>query len=156
MKRLIIFFLFLLLSIGSYSQNSAYNKKIYKDYGTWSVRNEEHIISVSAFVTIEIETDVIHKNEEEKAKIVDPEIKYHYELYLVSKSIYNGDTTNTWLYGVNIFVNGENVLVNQFPNGFVTSIKTDPTLIHTHHAFNKDVEFEVKWEKAIYEPRIRK
>ena len=84
------------------------------------------------------------------------EIKYHYELYVVSKSIYNGDTTNTWLYGVKIFVNGEDVLVNQFPDGFIISIKTEPTLIHTHHAFNKDVAFEIKWEKAIYEPRIRK
>jgi len=155
MKKLIIFFLFLLLSISSYSQNSVYNKKIHKDYGTWSVKNGEDIISVSAFLTIEDEIDVIHENEKEKTKL-DPEIKYHYELYVVSKSIYEGDTTNTWLYGVRIFVNGKDILINQFPDGFIISIKTEPTLIHTHHAYNKDVEFEIKWEKAIYEPRIRK
>jgi len=155
MKKLLIFFFFLLLSIGSFSQNSAYNKKIHKDYGTWSVKNGEHLISVSAFLTIENESDVIHENKKEQTKI-DSEIKYHYELYVVSKSIYNNDTTNTWLYGVRIFINGEDVLLKQFPNGFIVSIETEPTLIHTHHAYNKDVEFEIKWEKAIYEPRIRK
>lgn len=156
MKKLIIFFLFLLLSIGLYSQNSVYNKKIHKDYGTWSVRNDEHIISVCAFVTIEIENDVIHENELEKAKIVAPEIKYHYELYMVSKSIYEGNTTNTWLYGMRIYVSGNDVLINQFPDGFLISIKTEPTLIHTHHSYKTDVEFEITWEKSIYEPRIRK
>lgn len=156
MKKLIIFFLFLLFNVSLFSQNSAYNKIIHKDYGTWSVINGEHLVSVSAFLTIEDETVVIHENEEEKAEIIENETKYHYELYLVSKSIYNNDTTNTWLYGVKIFVNGEDVLVNQFPDGFIISIKTEPTLIHTHHAFNKDVKFEVKWEKATYKPRIRK
>ena len=156
MKKLLIFFFFLLLSIGSFSQNSVYNKKIHKDYGTWSVRNDDNLISVSAFLIIEDENDVLHKNEEEKTQIIDGETKYHYELYIVSKSIYNGDTTNTWLYGVRIFVDDEDVLGDQFPDGFIISIKTEPTLIHTHHDNTKFVEFEIKWEKAIYEPRIRK
>lgn len=156
MKKLIIFFLFLLLSVGSYSQNSAYNKTIHKDYGTWSVKNGEHTISVSAFLTIQKEEFVNHENDYKKTKEITSEVGYHYELYIVSKSIYNGDTTNTWLYGVKIYINGEDMLINQFPDGFVASIKTEPTLIYIHHANNKDIAFEIKWEKAIYEPRIRK
>lgn len=155
MYKLIIIFLFLLFSVNSYSQNSAYNKTILKDFGTWSVENGEHLVSVSAFLTIEKEIDVIHENEKEKAEIVYGETKYHYELYIVSKSKYNGELTNTWLYGVKVYINGENIYEQQFPDGFLASIKTDPTLIHTHHAFDKDAEFEVTWEKAIYEPRIR-
>jgi len=46
--------------------------------------------------------------------------------------------------------------LHQFPDGFVASISTIPTLIYTYHSIKPDVEFEIKWEKSVYEPRIRK
>lgn len=161
MKKLILFLGLLLLTTNLFAQKSAYNKTIYKDYGTFKVENGNNLISISAFITIEDENDVVsHDNKTVKQKKYEQSIydekKYHYELYMVSKSIFEGDTTSTWLYGVKIFINGEDVLNKQFPNGFIISIKTIPTLIHTHHSYTKDVKFEIKWEKAVYEPRIRK
>ena len=142
------------------AQNSAYGKKIYQDYGTWTVEIKENSVSISAFSTIE-EIDVVinlgvQYRALKKEKNKNPETLYSYEIYFVSKSIYVGDTTNTWLYGTKVFINDEYVLNNQFPDGFIISIKTTPTLIHSHRSKNCDVEFKVTWEKAIYEPRIRK
>lgn len=144
------------------AQNSAYGKKIYQDYGIWTIEVKENIISISAFCTIEEIDAAIYQNigvqyrALKKEKNENPEILYSYEIYLVSKSVYDGDTTNTWLYETKIFINDEYVLNNQFPDGFIISIKTTPTLIHTHHSKNNDIEFKVTWEKSIYEPRIRK
>jgi len=149
--------------MGLSAQNSVYSKTIHQDYGTWMVRNGDNIVSISAFSTIEEVDPDFHEDrgvqyrelKQEKAVKISP-TTYYYELYMVSKSVYEGDTTNTWLYGTKIFVNGDYVLENQFPDGFVISIKTEPTLIHTYHSLNSDVNFEVTWEKSVYEPRIRK
>lgn len=142
------------------AQNSAYGKKIYQDYRTWTVEVEKNSVSISAFCTVE-EIDVVinlgmQYRELKKEKNKNPETLYSYEIYFVSKSIYDGDTTNTWLYGTKVFINNEYVLNNQFPDGFIILIKTTPTLIHTHRSKDYDVKFNVTWEKAIYEPRIRK
>ena len=163
MKKLLLFFISLFLLVNLSAQNSAYSKTIHEDYGTWMVRNGDNIVSISAFSTVEVVDSEYHRDlgikyreiKQEKAVKISPQT-YHYELYLVSKSVYEGDTTNTWLYGTKIFINDEYVLENQFPDGFVISIKTTPTLIHTHHSKNLDVRFEVTWEKSVYEPRIRK
>lgn len=126
------------------------------------VKDGENMISISAFCTVEIGDPNFHENkgvqyrELKQEKIVKPKIICVYELYMVSKSVYEGDTTNTWLYGTKIFVNGKYVLENQFPDGFVISIKTEPTLIHTHRSTNTNMDFDIKWEKSVYEPRIRK
>ena len=164
MKRVSLFLIALFFTISLFAQNSAYDKTIHRDYGTFRVINNENIVSVSAFCTIELFVEEIEYQEPIRLKeskirklgTVEPTQNYRYELYLVSKSVFDGDTTNTWLYGTKIFIDGEYVLEKQFPDGFIISIKTVPTLVHTHNAFNEFTEFEITWEKAIYEPRIRK
>lgn len=154
----------MLFSVSVYSQNIAYSKTIYQDYGTFRIEDNGNIISLNAFCTIELKEENIKYQEPvrlkeskiQKLAAINIIQNYHYELYLVSKSVFEDDTTNTWLYGTKIFVNNEYVLENQFPDGFIISIKTTPTLVHTHNTTNKHVEFELTWEKAIYEPRIRK
>ena len=148
MKKLLFFFLFLLFNINLYSQDNVYDKTIYEDYGVWSIESNDDIISIEAFVTIEIDFEI--------KQYYSDEISYCYNLYFVSKSTYGNDTTNTWLYGVKIFINGVDVYEDQFPKGFIVSVKTQPTLIHKHYAISNNVDFEMKWEKAVYEPRIRK
>lgn len=166
MKKLILLFIVLLFDVGLSAQNSAYEKNIYKDFGTFKVADGDNIISVSAFVTIEKVDSATHEDDvtqyqqyqtlkEQKKPIVTKEL-YHYEVYMVSKSVYEGEKTSTWLYGTRIFVNGEDILSNQFPDGFVVSIKTEPTCIYTYHSDKTDIKFEIKWEKSVYEPRIRK
>jgi len=166
MKKLILLFALLLLCFGLCAQNSAYNKTIYRDFGTFKVVSGNNVVSVSAFATIEKVDPATHvdegveykelKQQKLQKEIVIPKTLYHYELYLVSKSVYQGDTTSTWLYGTRIFINGEDMLESQFPDGFVIAIKTEPTSVYTYHSTKPDVNFEIKWEKAIYEPRIRK
>ena len=154
-----------LFSGGLFAQNSAYNKEIYKDYGTFKLATEEgNIVSLGAFTTITEEKNVVHeidmnvgskRNVRENLQTM-PVTEYHYELYLVSKSIFEGDTTATWVKGLRIFVDGVDILENQFPKGMTVSIGDEPTLIYTHHCENEFCEFEITWEAAVYEPRIRK
>jgi len=166
MKKLILFLITVYMCIGLNAQNSAYGKTIHQDYGTFRVSDDNgNVVSFSGFVTIEKVDPLTHRDDvqyqsmkmQKNAKLkIEPETMYHYEMYLVSKSVFEGDTTSTWLYGVRVFINGEDVLINQFPDGFIVSIKTTPTSIHTYDSNSQNVKFELKWKKAIYEPRIRK
>jgi hypothetical protein len=163
MKKLIFVLSLILFGVGLNAQNSAYGKEIYKDYGTFKLETDDgHLVSLGAFTTIDEESKIVHvdmnvgskRNVKENLGI--PVTEYHYELYLVSKSVFEGDTTNTWVSGLRIYVDGEDILENQFPDGMVVSIGTEPTLIYTHHCENEFCEFELTWERAIYEPRTRK
>jgi len=163
MKKLIFVLALILFGAGLYAQNSAYGKEIYKDYGTFRlVTDEGNVVSLSAFVTIQEEELVVHdkevlnKRELKQLKYEIPEIEYHYELYLVSKSVYEGDTTNTWITEFRLFVDGKDVQINQFPDGRTLSVGPEPTLIYTHHDTNGFIEFELTWGRVIYEPRTRK
>ena len=165
MKKLIFVLALMLFGGGLFAQNSAYSKEIYKDYGTFKLEtNEGNIVSLGAFTTITEEEGVVHEidmNVGSKRNVKEnlqmpPVTEYHYELYLVSKSIYESDSTNTWVKGLRIYVDGEDVLAEQFPEGYTLSVGTEPTLIYTHHCEDTFCEFEVTWERAIYEPRIRK
>jgi hypothetical protein len=148
---------------GLSAQSSAYNEEIYKDYGTFRIETDEgNVVSLSAFITVNEEEKVVHEEEivKQKAfkqsKYKEPEIEYHYELYLVSKSTYQGDSTNTWVQNLKIYVDGEDVLINQFPDGKTLSIGLEPTLVYTHHCLDRFCEFELTWERVLYEPRTRK
>ena len=163
MKRLIFILALILFGGGLFAQNSAYTKEIYEDYGTFKLETDDgNIVSLGAFTTIDEEKNVVHvkeglnKKETKQMQYAEPEIEYHYELYLVSKSIYEGDSTDTWVKGLRIYVDGKDVLINQFPEGMTLSIGLEPTLVYTHHHTNQFCEFEVTWERAIYEPRTRK
>jgi len=163
MKKLIFVLVLFLFGTGLYAQNSAYGKTIHQDYGTFRIVSDEgNIVSLSAFVTIEEEEYVSHveenmsKKEIKQLTYTEPEIEYRYELYIVSKSVFEGDTTNSWIYKLRIYVDDEDVLAEQFPDGHTLLINTEPILIYTHHDTNKFTNFELTWEKAIYEPRTHK
>jgi len=165
MKKLIFILALILFGGGLFAQNSAYTKEIYKDYGTFKLESDEgNIVSLGAFTTIGEEMKIVHNPIESsgkqsmKNKNLEkmPVFEYHYELYLVSKSMFEGDSTNTWVKGLRIFVDGKDILMNQFPDGMTISIGVEPTLIYTHHCDNQFCEFEITWEAAVYEPRTRK
>lgn len=165
MKKLIFVLALILFGAGLYAQNSAYTKEIYEDYGTFKlVTDDNNVVSLGAFVTIEEELKSVHMSIESggkrsaKNKNLEnmPQWEYHYEIYLISKSIFEEDTTNTWVTKLKIYANGEEVFENQFPDGFTVSIGTEPTLVYTHHTTEQHCEFELTWERAIYEPRTRK
>jgi len=170
MKKLILFFITLFLVVGLYAQNSAYSENILKDYGTFKLETDEgNIISVGAFTTVELVNPTHHDGNDElnvtlklkkgagnskQQELLVPE--YHIDIYLVSKSVFEGEGTSTWLDGVRIFIDSVDIRKDQFPDGFLVSVKTVPTLIHSFHTNNKSVDIEITWETALYEPRIRK
>lgn len=164
MKKITLGLLFILFSITLNAQ-SIDNKRIYEDYGTWSIDVENNKVSISAYVTIQENTKGIDpyalklemhsKNKREIEKIEEYETFYRYELYLKSNSIYNGDTTNTWIYGARVFIDGVEVTKEKFPDGFMISIKSKPTLIYWYETKkDEDIDFYVKWESAVYENRF--
>jgi hypothetical protein len=168
MKKLMLFFITLFLCAGLSAQNGAYEKTIHEDFGTFRMETDDgNVISVGAFTTIEIVDPTAHNDDEvldviivEDAKgnrkRVYPETEYHVNVYIVSKSVFEGEVTSTWLDGVKLFIDGKDIRGDQFPDGFLVSVKTEPTLIHSHHTTNKNIDIEIIWESAIYEPRIRK
>lgn len=158
----------LLFGLGLWAQTEAPVKKIYDDLGVVRIQKPDGVISVGAYITIEkeyiydhvqnnireVKQEVYNKKKYEQE--LEPEMVYHYEIYFVSRSIFDGDTTSTWIHGLKIFVDGEQQLMKQFPDGFMASIKTEPTLVHTHHSESDNVYFNIEWDKILYEPRIRK
>lgn len=168
MKKILFYLIAILFSTGVFAQTEAPVKKIYRDLGVVRIDKPDGVVSVGAYITIEKEYiyDHVQNNiREVKQEVYNkkryeqelaPEMVYHYEIYFVSRSIFDDDTTSTWIHGLKIFVDGKQQLIKQFPEGFMTSIKTEPTLVYTHHSESDDVYFNIEWDKILYEPRIRK
>jgi hypothetical protein len=164
MKKFILMILFIISFISIYSQNGNVDGIIFKDFGEWSMNVNNNKISVSAFITIEQKTKKLTSNEIKLNKhfikkrnydtINNYKITYVYRLYLKSNSIYNGDKTNTWIYGGKVYINGIEVTKEKFPDGFLIAVKTTPTLIYKYKTTSiKKINFYIKWDKAIYENR---
>jgi len=168
MKKILFYLIAILFSMSTFSQTEAPEKKLYEDLGVVSINKSDGVVSVGAYITIEkeyiydhvqnnireVKQEVYNKKRYEQE--LEPEMVYHYEIYFVSRSVFDGDTTSTWVHGLKIFVDGEQQLLKQSPDGFMVSVKTEPTLVYTYHSESDDVYFNLEWEKIIYEPRIRK
>jgi len=126
-------------------------KSLHEDYGTWVMEQAGNTISLKAYVTVEEETNC-------KTLTKLDTICYKYKLYLVSKSKYKGDVTSTWVYGGRVVANKVELTSKQFPEGFIILVGVKPTLIYTYETNNKDnnINLGITWDKAVYEPRIRK
>jgi len=164
MKKIILMILFIISFIFVFSQNGDIHGFIFKDFGEWSIDVDNNKISVSAFITIEQKTKKLTFNEIELKKhfikkrkydtINNYNIIYIYRLYLKSNSIYNGEKTNTWIYGGRVYINGIEITKEKFPEGFLIAVKTTPTLIYKYETKStKKINFYIKWDKAIYENR---
>lgn len=161
MKRL-LFITVLLLSL----PNIFGQKNIYENFGTWEIVEGTNKVSICGYITHEsvkktiVEPTYTKKIPQKTAHGVLEEKKktqHIFELYLISKSIYNSDTTSTWINGVRIYINGVEVTKDQFPEGFLLSVATKPTFVYSYKTELQDsINMSLTWERAIYEPRIRK
>lgn len=168
MKKILFYLILLFFTTGLNAQTENSGKRIYNDLGVIRLQKPNGIISVGGYITIEKEYNYDHVqnnirevkqevyNKKKYDKVLEPEIVYHYEIYFVSNSVFNGDSTSTWVNGLKIFTDGKQLLAEQFPEGFIISIKTEPTLIHVYHSKSDSVAFNIEWDKLLYEPRIRK
>lgn len=142
MKKIVFLISFLLLIfLNLFSQNI--DKNIYKDYGTWEIKNGNNKIVISTYITIE--KDIKKENNN----------IFKYDLYLKSESIYNNNVTKTWLYGTKIYIDGIEVTSDQFLEGFTILIPTQSERIYSYTTNKKNINFSITWKKSIYESRIK-
>lgn len=114
---------------------------VYRDLGTYKVNyNDGSSIAIHGYITKGKNND--YYNHQYKNKFV---------LVAESKSVYGGYYTETWLYGTRVFLNGEEVTVQQYPQGMTAYIKTSPTVIFTWYTNDNDVgKYLMTWEGSAY------
>ena len=89
-------------------------------------------------------------------KSLEPYQVQRYELYLESRSEYNGKKTSTWIYNARVFINGVEMTKEQFPDGFILSIDVEPTLVYWYETPPvEELALYISWGNAVYETRIR-
>ena len=138
------------------------NQKIYQDFGTWSLDDGlGNKVAIQAYATVE-NIKQYPTNSYQKQSLEPYDIQ-RYELYLTSKSIYQGSLTSTWIYGARVFIDfgdgygKREMTAEQFPDGFVMSISTTPTLVYWYQIEQVEgLGMYVSWNNAAYETRIRK
>ena len=161
MKKLFLFVVGLLFVLGLSAQNLAPQQKIHQDFGTWSIDDGQgNTVSIKAYATVEI-IERYPTNTYEKQSLEPYKIQ-RYELWLQSKSVYRGKATETWINGARVFIDFNDgygkreMTAEQFPQGFLLSITTEPMLVYWYEI--EPVEglgMYISWENAIYETRIR-
>lgn len=159
--KIIILLLFSLVSSFVSGQQLTSSQKLYHDFGTWSMNDGQgNKVAIRAYATVE-EIKKYPTNSYEK-KSMDVYIIQRYELYLISESIYQNRKTNTWINGARVYINFNDgfgkreMTAEQFPQGFMLSINTEPTLVYWYEIEPViGLGIFISWENAIYETRIR-
>ena len=161
--RIIVVLILLSMALFLNGQNLVGNQKVHQDFGTWTIDDGQgNTVGINGYCTIElIKYYPTIVNKYEKQTLVPYQIQ-RYELYLVSKSVYRGNATNTWIYGARVFIDvgdgdgkGE-MTAEQFPDGFILSINTEPTLVYWYEIEPiEGLGMYISWNNAIYETRIR-
>jgi|JFJP01.1.fsa_nt_gi hypothetical protein len=144
----LIFLLFISFIVGAQSQT--YDKSItVNELGTFDRSfSQGNKIEISSYITRqEILTYV---NYEQIKRTVTELPKYRYELILVSKSKYNGDSVKTWIYGARVFIDSVEVTFQQFPDGFTAIIETEPSAIYWYETSKETLDIKITWNNSIY------
>lgn len=142
MKCIIISILFLLFPIIVISQNYG-EPLIHQDLGTWSKKIDKNInIKLHGYVTKKYMNNSLIN------------LKYEYNIMLISESKFNNQITDTWIYGTKIFINGNEKTKQMFPNGFVFYVTKDPIKLYQIKSNSENIHFEIKWNKSIIEPTL--
>lgn len=142
-------------------QQLAPNQKLHQDFGTWMIEDGQgNKVAIQAYATVELITQ--YPTNSYVKQSLEPYQIQRYELYLVSKSIYLGKSTNTWIYGSRVYIDFNNGLgkiemtAEQFPDGFILSINTEPTLVYWYEIEPVlGLGMYVSWDNAVYETRTR-
>ena len=79
--------------------------------------------------------------------------RYVFYLKMISNSHNRGYLTSTWLYNTRIYVNGNEVTLQQSPNGFTSYIRTTETILYSWYTNDINLNYSVKWDDAVYDPR---
>lgn len=159
--RVIVILILLSMAFLLKGQTLTGNQMLYQDFGTWSLDDGQgNTIAIQAYATVENITKY-PTNAYEKQSLAAYTIQ-RYELYLVSKSIFQNSKTNTWINGARVFIDFNDgmgkteMTIDQFPDGFILSITIEPTLVYWYEIEPVDgLGMYISWENAIYENRVR-
>jgi len=153
MKKIFLTMLLVLLSFvmiggnddGKFiNTNKLQTKQIYRHFGTANFpANYNTSTTIEAYITKDYVTSA------NKRGLVD--YKYLYEIMIVSHSRYNGIPTNTNLYGVRVFYNGNETSWKTFPNGFNVLILQQPTMIYWIEVNDEKPDITIKWAESMYQ-----
>ena len=139
-------FLFGFLALSAQS----YDKKVkVEDFGNFE-RNvsASNKILITSYVTKEKILSTPEYVQREKTVIEIP--KYRYELVLVSKSMFGGKLTKTWIYNAKVFIGDAEMTKQQFPDGFTAIIETTPTVIYWYETSLDTINVKITWKNSIY------
>lgn len=155
MKKIALFFILLLPLALLLGQVSDWDfKDLHQDLGEFEiVIDRGDTINVQAFSTVETFVREFQQTTKGAENVLDTRLRY--ELYLISNSTYSGQLTKTWLYNVRVFINGLEVTRDRYPEGFLQSVDTEPTLIYSYITDEENiVDFSVTWGESTYDTRI--
>ena len=92
--RVVVILILLSMAMFLKGQDLVGNQKVHQDFGTWSIDDGQgNTVGIKAYCTIEL----IERYPNAYQKQSGPELIQRYEMYLVSKSVYLGNSTNTWV-----------------------------------------------------------
>lgn len=74
--------------------------------------------------------------------------QYKYEIVFISSSKYYNKKASTWLFGVKIFINNNEITKELFPDGFTALINTNPTTIYSFESNENNINVKIIWNNS--------
>ena len=72
--------------------------------------------------------------------------RYRYEVYVSSRTMYMNQYRNTNVYGLQVFVNGQNISLPQYPYGLNFTATVSGTLVYIWETNDPQAFFNVTWQ----------
>jgi hypothetical protein len=142
MKKLFIFIItFLLLLIPGFSNKNQENAGIaYQNLGTYSLPIQNGSIIVTGQV---FKYDTFFSNNKTQTGY-----RYKYDIYVYSRSTLMGLHRNTIIFNSNIYVNGQNVTIIQYPYGMDFLATFQGTNIYVWETNDAYPVFSIDWKRT--------
>lgn len=144
-KKYVFYILLAFLAVFITAKNvsaQSYQAYVYRDLGTYKVNYPDgSSIGIHAYVVKSPNNSGYYA-----------EYGNQFSLVAESTSVYRNYYTETWLYGVRVFMNNVQVTYNQYPNGIASAyIKTTPTVIYNWYTNDNDVgNYYFSWNSSAY------
>jgi len=107
-------------------------------------------------VNVQIYRKLITERSQKSFREIKGENIYRYNIVCTSSSIYEGQLTSTWLFGLWIWVNQVPITQPIYPDGKDVMVYTTPTIVHTIETDEENPSIRIAWEKGVPDPKIIK
>jgi len=137
MKKFLLFILFFIISLLPLKVNG---QSIYQNLGNYNLSIINGNIDITGVV---MKYDSYSMNFKTQTGY-----RYRYELFLYSKSYYQGQSRNTYVSNSFVFVNGQNVTILQYPYGLNYLISVTGTNVYIWETNDSNPKFSVTWSNS--------